>query len=81
MSTLAIAGLLALAALAGAVLGASAVVAYRRLWPSHDPTVAVLREQLEVEQTRRRMAEHRLAFWIGLRQTTIITVDRRTDAG
>jgi len=78
MSTITTCILLGSATVAGAVLGACAVFAYRRLWPRRDATVASLRAALELEQTRRRMAEHRLSVWIGLRETTVIAVDRRT---
>lgn len=65
------------AACGGAILGADLVWWYLRRREAS--TVAVLRAQLRHERELRRMAEHRLAFWVGLRETTIITVDRRRE--
>jgi hypothetical protein len=65
------------AAVSGAILGADLVWWYLRRREAS--TVAVLRAALRNERARRTMAEHRLAFWIGLRETTIITVDRRRE--
>lgn len=65
------------AACVGATLGADLVWWYLRRREAS--TVALVRAQLRHERELRRMAEHRLAFWVGLRETTIITVDRRVD--
>lgn len=67
----------AMAACAGAMLGASLV--WWSLRRREASTVAVLRAALAHERELRRMAEHRLAFWVGLRDTTVITVDRRRE--
>jgi hypothetical protein len=65
------------AACAGAILGADLMYWYlKRREPG---TIAILRATLEHERVRRTMAEHRLAFWIGLRETSIITVDWRRE--
>jgi dissimilatory sulfite reductase (desulfoviridin) alpha/beta subunit len=58
---------------AGAILGAELMywVTQRR----QPTTIAILRATLEHERARRTMAEHKLAFWIGLRERSIITVD------
>jgi hypothetical protein len=65
------------AACAGAMLGADLVWWYLRRREAS--TVAVLRAMVQHERELRRMAEHRLAFWVGLRESSIITVDWRRD--
>lgn len=82
MSTLTILIMLASATLAGAVLGGCAVQAWRNL---HAPDeiahlqqrIVTLTHEVEAQRSRAWRAEHRLAFWVGLRDTTVITVDRR----
>lgn len=82
MTTITLLSMLAGATLAGAVLGASVALAWQR---RHAP-VAIARltamnrslaEEVEAQRARAWQAEHKLAFWIGLRDTTIITVDLR----
>lgn len=82
MTTLTICIMLAGATLAGAVLGALAALAWQH---RHAPATIArltamsrsLAEEVEAQRARAWRAEHKLAFWIGLRDTTIITVDLR----
>lgn len=76
MTTLATLAMLGGAAVGGFCIGVRVV-----LWVHHRENRLILKlyAMLEQERIKRRMAEHRLSVWIGLRETTVITVDRRLE--
>jgi hypothetical protein len=85
MTTLSLCFLLTGATLAGAVLGASAALAWRNLHLPDDIARLTaanvgLAHEVEAERARAWRAERKLSVWIGLRNAgSVITVDRRKE--